>query len=79
MHELFPTKSSAELDEHRLYLHLYRAAGLVFGVKEAMWDELRILVRRRDDSLEKYGWASNEYSYDASRERFEAMWERYRV
>lgn len=77
--KMFEMRTIAELDEHRLYMHLYRSAGVVFAMKETIWDELWILVRRRDVLLMKYGWVDDEYTLQASRQRFEAMWERYRM
>ena len=66
-------------DVHIMFAHLGRAAGLVWGVKEAMWDELKVMVDRCDTSLKRYGWASHEYTEGESRKKFELLWDRYRA
>ena len=60
-----------EMDENTLYMHLHRAVGLVYGVKEAMWDELMVRVHRHDETLKKYGWKADDYNEQASRTRFD--------
>lgn len=76
---LFAMDVLAELDEHNLYMHLYRATSLVWAVKEAMWDELRALLARGPAALARYGWEDGEYAEEPARERFDAMYERYRA
>ena len=78
-HKLWAMHTIDEFDgDHTLYMHLHRAVSLVYSLKEAMWEELRALVRRKHGSLEEYGWEVHEHVDEAARERFEAMWERYR-
>ncbi|GJE86211.1 S-adenosyl-L-methionine-dependent methyltransferase [Phanerochaete sordida] len=78
-YELFGMEALGELDEHTLFLHLQRAVGLVYAAKEAMWEELRILVAQGPSALSKFGWDDSEYTEEASRERFDAMFERYKA
>lgn len=77
--QLFGMDALAELDEHTLFLHLQRAVGLVYAAKEAMWEELKLLIAEGPTALSKYGWDDSEYSEEASRERFDAMFERYKA
>ena len=42
-YELFAMREFYELDEHSLFLTMYRAVGFVCGLKEAMWEELATL------------------------------------
>ncbi|KAI0803293.1 hypothetical protein BC629DRAFT_118044 [Irpex lacteus] len=67
----------AEMDEHSLYVHLTHAAGLVNGVKEAMWEELKKMVARRDKTLKQHGWSQLDYTDEMSRRLFEDLWNRY--
>lgn len=78
-YELFSMEELNKMDENTLYLHMYRAVGLVYAAKEAMWDELKALMSRGPDSLAEYGWDESEYNEEASRERFDAMFERYKA
>lgn len=75
---LYNMEALGKIDDHTLFVHLYHAAGLVTGVKEAMWDELKALVDRYDSSLTKYGWRSHEYTEKESRRKFDFLWDRYR-
>lgn len=77
--QLFGMDALAELDEHTLFLHLQRAVRLVYAAKEAMWEELKLLLAQGPAALEKYGWDDSEYTEEASRERFDAMFERYKA
>ncbi|KIP11772.1 hypothetical protein PHLGIDRAFT_99241 [Phlebiopsis gigantea 11061_1 CR5-6] len=78
-HKLWAMHTLDEFDgEHTLYMHLHRAVSLVYSLKEAMWEELQTLVRRKEGLLVEYGWQEHEYSDEFSQKRFETMWERYR-
>lgn len=76
---LIGMEALAELDEHMLFLHLQRTVGLVYAAKEAMWGELKVLVARGPTALARFGWEDSEYTEEASRERFDAMFERYKA
>ncbi|OBZ65797.1 hypothetical protein A0H81_14228 [Grifola frondosa] len=54
-----------------------RAVGLVFAVKEAMWEELTVLIAQRDEKLRKYGWETDDYCEILSRQKFEALMEQF--
>lgn len=77
---VYDMKNLGKVDDHNMFMHLQRAVGIVMGVKEAMWDELKIMVDRRDDRLSKYGWKfdSIDFTPAESRKRFEWLWDRYR-
>ncbi|KAK7689159.1 hypothetical protein QCA50_007850 [Cerrena zonata] len=77
--ELFPAREFTMLEDKSLYMQLYRAAGTVYGVKEAMWDELKKILVRGDPFLQLYGWEDDDYRYEhLSRMRFDTMFQRYR-
>ncbi|OBZ79347.1 Pheromone-regulated membrane protein 10 [Grifola frondosa] len=75
--ELIPMDNVAAQDEHSLYMHLYRTVTFVLSLKEAMWDELRVRIESRNQSLKRYGWEDGDYDEDISRAKFEAMVEQY--
>ncbi|EMD41936.1 hypothetical protein CERSUDRAFT_90526 [Gelatoporia subvermispora B] len=77
--ELFPMKELSNLDEHSLYMQLYRAAMVVFATKEAMWEELAEKVVKRDLSLRQYGWGDNDYHVESSRRKFESLMVSYKT
>lgn len=76
-YELFAMREFYELDEHSLFLTMYRTVGFVCGLKEAMWEELATLAHRHDSELYKYGWKDADFMEERSRERFDAMWEQF--
>lgn len=77
--ELFPHRDFKMFEDKALYMQLYRAAGNVYAVKEAMWDELVKLILKGDPTLKMYGWEDNDYrSEPASRRRFEVLFQRYK-
>lgn len=76
--ELFPSCNLKTLDEHTLFIILNRAVGLVFAVKEAMWEELLEKIERDRETLIKYGWESGDYDRGTRRQRFEALIDQYR-
>ena len=82
--ELFPPRDFKTLEDKSLYMQLYRAAGTVYALKEAMWDELRerIESREREDEREEltalHGWEDSDFSVDASRKIFDRLVERYK-
>lgn len=79
VNELFPAREFNVLEDKSLYMQLYRAAGTVYALKEAMWDELEKMVLRGDPFLEMYGWEDDDYrSERLSRRRFDALFQRYR-
>ncbi len=77
VYSLWNLEGMAEMDEHSLYVHLTHAAGLVNGVKEAMWEELKKMVARRDKTLKQHGWSQLDYTDETSRRLFEDIWNRY--
>ncbi len=78
-YELFAMEELGELDECSLFLHMHRAASLVYAAKESMWDELMDMVVRSDNALRRYGWKDEDYTEKATRNKFEALWERYKA
>ncbi|KAI0785068.1 hypothetical protein C8Q75DRAFT_343810 [Abortiporus biennis] len=75
---LFPFEELSALDPHSLYMQLYRAVGVVLAVKEAMWDELKQKLKDEKGSLQAYGWDDQGYLEDVSRQKFDALVERYK-
>lgn len=65
------------LGNETLFMHLYVAAGMVLGAREAMWEELVKRVEGRDAGLAKYGWGEEEYELLESRAKFDALVRRY--
>lgn len=79
MVELFPIPEFEKLEDKVLYMQLYRAAGLVFATKEAMWDELAKLVEKEDALLKLYGWRDEDFpNLQLNRKRFETLYQRYK-
>ncbi|KAI0073415.1 S-adenosyl-L-methionine-dependent methyltransferase [Panus rudis PR-1116 ss-1] len=77
--ELFPMPEFGQLEYKTLYMQLYRAAGVVFAVKEAMWEELEKLAEREDPLLRLFGWEDDEFENKVlNRRRFDAIFQRYR-
>ena len=76
-YELFAMDTLALLDENAAYTHLMRMAGIVYSARDAMLDELLSMVARGDDILEKYGWDDEDYTIEASMEKFEMLWQQY--
>lgn len=76
--ELFPSCNLQSLDEHTLFITLNRAVGLVFAVKEAMWEELVEKTKQDKQSLVQYGWELQELDQESCRQRFEALIDQYR-
>ncbi|CAL1703739.1 unnamed protein product [Somion occarium] len=77
--ELFPIPEFEKLEDKVLYMQLYRAAGLVFATKEAMWDELAKLVEKEDALLKLYGWRDEDFpNLQLNRKRFETLYQRYK-
>ncbi|KAI0095232.1 hypothetical protein BDY19DRAFT_916882 [Irpex rosettiformis] len=65
-------------DHHSLYVHLYHAVRVVHACKERMWDELKEMVWRGDESLRKYGWEKEEdWTEGGTRKKFKKLWERF--
>ncbi|KAI0095133.1 hypothetical protein BDY19DRAFT_67609 [Irpex rosettiformis] len=79
VYSLWNLEGMAEMDEHSLYVHLTHAAGLVNGVKESMWGELKKMVSHHDHvvQLKRHGWSESDYTESNSRRLFENLWERY--
>lgn len=75
---LFHVEKMQAMSSDNLFMHLYQAVHMVLAMKEAMWDELEKRVNRRDPTLVLYGWEPGDYELDVSRERFDALIERYR-
>ena len=75
---LFRVETLQALPRDNLFMHLYQAVRTVLAMKEAMWDELKKRVEARDPSLSLYGWEVEDYNTVVSREKFEALLERYR-
>lgn len=77
VYSLWNLERMADMDEHSLYVHLTHAAGLVNGVKESMWDELKKMVIRHDKKLKQHGWSEMDYTESSSRRLFNNLWDRY--
>lgn len=77
--ELFPPEALGPCNLSTPYLQLYRSAGSVFAVKEAMWDVLRHLTATKDPMLKKYGWTDDDYEReDRCRTKFDSLVQRYK-
>ena len=77
--ELFPPRDFKTLEDKSLYMQLYRAAGTVYALKEAMWDELAKKMAQEDPVLEVYGWEGDDFQNEQlSRRRFETLFQQYR-
>ena len=77
--ELFPPRDFKTLEDKSLYMQLYRAAGTVYALKEAMWDELAKKMAQKDPVLEVYGWEGDDFQNEQlSRRRFETLFQQYR-
>ena len=75
---LFRVERMQALPSDNLFMHLYQAVHTVLAVREAMWEELRKRVEAGDRELGVYGWEEGDYDVEVSRERFDALLERYR-
>ena len=75
---LIPIEKMAALPSENLYMHLYQALHMVLALKEAMWDELKRRVVAKDPALGLHGWQKNDYGLATSREKFDALLDRYR-
>jgi len=76
--ELIPTPAISNMEEHSLFMHLYRAMGTVMAIKEAMWDELVEIVKKNSDSLMVHGWDATDFQDGMVRPKFDALFERYK-
>ena len=47
--------------------------------RTVMIDVLLMMVARGDGGLEKYGWDDEDYTEEASMEKFDAMWQQYQA
>ncbi|KAJ3539166.1 hypothetical protein NM688_g6406 [Phlebia brevispora] len=79
--ELFPLCDTEVLNSYSLYMQLRRAVVLILGLKEAMWDELKLKIERDRNSLKIYGWEEADFEEEGlttrdrgpSRQKFDAM------
>lgn len=76
--ELLPMTDLVDLDDHTLFLQLHRAVVTVLSAKEAMWEELKELMKQERNSLYIYGWEENEFDERSSRKKFNCLVERYK-
>ncbi|KAI0340197.1 hypothetical protein BDW22DRAFT_1360728 [Trametopsis cervina] len=77
--KLFRTERLMKMGDEVLFMHLHQASRLVFACKEAMWDELEKMVRRKDERLEPHGWRADvDWDIGDSRRRFDGLFEGYR-
>ena len=78
--ELFPLDGLLMFDVHSLCLHLRRALGFVFAIREAMWEELISLVtsQRPDVDLAKYGFFPHEDTLDTMRCKYVQLLDQYK-
>lgn len=75
---MFRVNRLLAMGDDSLFMHLYQASHLVYSCTEAMWDELRERVGKRDLKLEFYGWGAEDYAEEASRSKFDGLVERYK-
>lgn len=75
---LFSIEKIQEMTSDNLFMHLYQAVHMVVSVKEAMWEELKERVEENDPTLIKFGWGEEDFNFQTSREKFDALLERYR-
>ncbi len=65
-------------DHHSLYVHLYHMVQLVRACKERMWEQLKEMAFRKDESLRKFGWEKEEdWTESVSKKKFKWLWERF--
>ena len=86
--ELFPVDALLIFDVHSLCLHLRRALGFVFAIREAMWDELAALVTAApspggrgsgsDVDLTKYGFFPHEDTLQSMRSKYVQLLDQYK-
>jgi hypothetical protein len=74
---LLNTQNLGKTDEHSLYVHLYHVVGKVKAARPRMWEELKEMVQKQDESLVRYGWKQHEYTEEASKHKFEQLWDRF--
>ena len=75
---LFMIEKMQAMPSDNLFMHLYQAVNMVLSVREAMWDELKKRVDERDPELARYGWKEKDFDEVISRDKFDALVERYR-
>lgn len=76
---LFRIDRMQEMGEGALFMHLYQASRMVYGAKEAMWEELVVRINKKDQSLEMYGWNSeHDFRIEESRRKFEGLFDGYK-
>ena len=68
------------LGNETLFMHLYVAAGMVLGAREAMWEELQSLVTspRSDVDLDKYGFYVHEDTIESMRAKYVQLLDQYK-
>lgn len=82
--ELHPMCNVTAFTEHSLYMQLRRAVVHVMGLKEAMWEEMKLIIEKDRDSLRIYGWDDTDFDDEGIRERgpsrqkFDAMVQQYK-
>lgn len=76
---MFRIDRMQEMGEGALFMHLYQASRMVYGAKEAMWEELVVRINKKDQSLEMYGWNSeHDFRIEESRRKFEGLFDGYK-
>lgn len=78
--EMFPIDALLMFDVHSLCLHLRRSLGVVLAIREAMWEELQILVTspRPDVDLHKYGFFVHEDTTESIRAKYVQLLDQYK-
>ena len=82
--ELFPTSDVSIFGEQHLFMELQRAVTMVLGLKEAMWEELKEMIKDNENSLKKdHGWEDTDFdtegnNHGASRQKFDSMVQQYK-
>ena len=76
--QLLSTHNIALFEEHSLFMHLYRALGTVLAIREAMWDELQDIIKRKPEALTIHGWEPTDFQNGMPRRKFDAMVEQYK-
>jgi len=74
---LVPVDELEKLSNRTRAMSLYRAYIGVLGCREAMWEELKLLLRSRREVLVECGWEDKFVEDRVARSRFEELFARY--
>jgi hypothetical protein len=75
---LLPQSMMEKFAPETLATHLYSAAEGVLGCQEAMWEQLKDMLRNKVKELQALGWEDEEFEEMQTRKKFETLVQRYR-